>query len=273
MSTSTPTSRKETRRERRAAERAEAGALRRDHQASRRRGGSPILLITLLVGAIGIVLVAGALLIGGRPAAPGPATTALNAPTSPTPIELAADRTLGRAAAPVTLELWSDFQCPVCGQFARTVEPALISRYVTSGTLRIVHHDAAFQGAKSSAAYDESVEAAAGARCAAAQGRYWPFHDWVFANQIGENKGAFSVDRLQAVATASGLDVGAWQACVATGEQQRAVRDETRQALAGGVNATPTMRLNGSVIVGLRGATEMGDMIEAAAAAAAAAGG
>ena len=83
----------------------------------------------------------------------------LNPPSSLTPTELAADRTLGKSTAPVTLEVWSDFQCPVCGQFARTVEPALIAKYVTPGTLRIVHHDAAFQGAKSQATYDESVEA------------------------------------------------------------------------------------------------------------------
>ncbi len=58
----------------------------------------------------------------------------------------------------MTLEVWSDFQCPVCGQFATLVEPQLISTYVTPGTLRIVHHDAAFQGAKVSSSYDESVE-------------------------------------------------------------------------------------------------------------------
>jgi protein-disulfide isomerase len=261
MSSPTRTSPKQTRRERREAERAEATTVRRGHDASTGRRGSPILLITLLVGAFAVVIVAGAVLIGGHPGAPGAATTALNAPASPTPIELAADRTLGRATAPVTLELWSDFQCPICGQFARTVEPALVSRYVTPGTLKIVHHDAAFQGAKANATYDESVEAAA------AQGRYWPFQDWTFANQIGENQGAFSADRLTSIATAAGLDVSTWQACVATGEQQQAVRAETGQAVAAGVNATPTMRLNGSLIVGLRGVTEMGHLIEAAAAA------
>ena len=127
-------------------------------------------------------------------------TTALTTPTSPTPVALADGRTLGKADAPVTLEVWTDFQCPICGEYARTVEPALVSRYVTPGTLRIVHHDAAFQGQKSSATYDESVEAAAGARCAADQGGYWPFQDWAFANQAGENQGAFAAPRLTAIA-------------------------------------------------------------------------
>jgi len=169
----------------------------------------------------------------------------------------------------VTLEVWTDFQCPVCGQFARTVEPALMTRYVTDGTLRIVHHDAAFQGAKSQSAYDESVEAAAGARCAATQGSYWPFQDWVFANQNGENEGAFAAARLASVASAAGLDVTAWKACVATGQEQTAARSETAEAVTAGVNATPTMRLNGQLMVGLKSVTDLTKLIDAAAASAA----
>ena len=140
---------------------------------------------------------------------------------------------------------------------------------MTAGTLRIVDHDAAFQGARAGASYDESVEAGAGARCAAEQDLYWPFHDWLFANQVGENKGAFRDERLRAIATAAGLDVVAWDACRATGEQQTAVRAETQQGVAQGVNATPTMFLNGQAIVGRQDAPqELGQLIEAAAAAA-----
>ena len=170
----------------------------------------------------------------------------------------------------MTLELWTDFQCPICGQFARTVEPALVSKYVTPGTLRIVHHDAAFQGAKSDAAYDESVEPAAGARCAAIQGRYWPFQDWTFANQYGENRGAFAAERLTAIATAAGLDIGGWQACVATGDQPegrpwpRRVR-RSRRAWT----ATPTMRINGQVSSDCGASPTSARLIDAAAAAAA----
>ena len=182
-----------------------------------------------------------------------------------TPAALAEGRTLGKSDAPVTLEVWTDFQCPVCGQYARSVEPALIAKYVTPGTLKIVHHDAAFQGAKSSATFDESVEAGAGGRCAADQNAYWPYQDWVFANQSGENEGAFADARLTAMATAAGLDVTTWNACRATGQAQTAVRSETQAAVNAGVNATPTMRLNGQVIVGLKSAAELGALVEAAA--------
>ena len=225
--------------------------------------------MTAIIGGLGVVGLAAFVLLQGGPAKADPSS--LLTPGVATPIALADGRAIGKADAPVTLEVWSDFQCPACGQFARIVEPQLIATYVTRGTLRIVHHDAAFQGAKSSASYDESVEAGVGARCAADQGRYWPFQDWTFANQSGENNGAFADGRLRSIATAAGLDVTAWDACRATGVQQAAVRSDTAQALAGGVNATPTMTLGGQTIVGLRSVTELGQMIEAAAATAAAA--
>ncbi|MFL5687748.1 MAG: DsbA family protein, partial [Chloroflexota bacterium] len=110
------------------------------------------------------------------------------------------------------------------------------------------------------------VEAAAGARCAATQDGYWPYQDWVFANQNGENEGAFAATRLASMASAAGLDVTAWRACVATGKEQIAARSETADAVASGVNATPTMRLNGQTMVGLKSVTELGALIEAAAA-------
>jgi protein-disulfide isomerase len=248
------------------ARRAAARQARTAVPAAPQKRRSPILLITALVGGIGIIVLAGLILLQSNRGAET-STAGLVTPTSPTPLALADGRALGKADAPVTLEVWSDFQCPVCGEFARTVEPALISKYVTPGTLRIVHHDAAFQGARSGSGYDESVEAAAGARCAADQGGYWPYQDWVFANQNGENLGAFAATRLVTMASAAGLDVPTWKACVATGTAQEAVRVETSEAHASGVNGTPTMKVNGQTITGLRGVADMSALIDAAAAA------
>jgi len=223
--------------------------------------------MTLVIGALGVIALGAAILLQGGAATAD--TSTLLSPRSEVPVALADGRALGKADAPVTLEVWSDFQCPVCEQFATIVEPRLITSYVAPGTLRIVHHDAAFQGAKSGSSYDESVEAAAGARCAADQDLYWPFHDWTFANHSGENKGAFADRRLRSIATAAGLDVTTWDACRKTGEMQAAVRAETQQAQAAGINATPTMKVNGETIVGLKSATDLGKMIEAAAGSAA----
>lgn len=240
--------------------------MTRARSGAGRRRGSALIWITLAAGLLGIALIGTLFVIQG--AAPRSLDVAtLQTPISQAPNELAEGRELGKPDAPVTIEVWSDFQCPACGQFAQLVEPQLIRTYVTTGTLRLVIRDAAFQGVRVGAAYDESVEAGAGARCAAAQGRFWPFHDWLFANQVGENEGAFRDARLRAIATAAGLDVVAWDACRATGEQQAAVRAETQEGVGRGVSATPTLYLNGEAIVGARSATGLGPLIEAAAAA------
>lgn len=256
-----------SRRERRLTDRATrtSGTSKPPAEASRRN--SALIWVTAGFGLIGVVIIA-VLLISQGTAPRSIDTSSLRASVVEVPADLADGRTLGKADAPVTLDVWSDYQCPACGQLAELVEPTLIRTYVENGTLRIVNHDAAFQGQRSSSSYDESVEAAAGARCAADQDLYWQFHNLVFANQIGENEGAFNDARLRAIATKAGLDIGAWDACRATGQQQAAVRAETADAVKLGINATPTMRLNGQVLVGLQSATQLGALIEAAAGAA-----
>ncbi len=49
------------------------------------------------------------------------------------PGQVADGLALGAANAPVTVELWSDFQCPACGLFTRTMEPSLVRDYVLPG--------------------------------------------------------------------------------------------------------------------------------------------
>src|SRR6266852_1376804 len=48
---------------------------------------------------------------------------------------------LGRADAPVTFEEFGDFQCPACGEFARTTEPTFKQQYVDTGKVKFVWHD------------------------------------------------------------------------------------------------------------------------------------
>jgi protein-disulfide isomerase len=208
---------------------------------------SPMVLLT------GAAVVVGVLIIGfmvfTKPAAPSVAE--VMPPDSDIPFEAVIDgRTIGSADAKVTVDIWSDFQCPACMNFATTIEPPTISTYVMTGKVRLVYHDAAFQGQKSHSTYDESVEAAAAARCAADQGLFWQMHNWLFANWNGENQGAFNADRLGAMATGAGLDKGQYDACMAVGDKQAAAQTETQAAVSANVNQTPTIIVNGQTIVG-----------------------
>jgi protein-disulfide isomerase len=185
------------------------------------------------------------------------------------PTALMDGATIGRAEAPVTLEVWEDFQCPVCARHSLEVEPVLVGTYVRDGVLRIVHHDLAFLG--SGGGDDESVRAASGAVCANRQDAYWAYAHWVYANQDGENAGGFRSDRLRSIAEAAGVDVTDWDACVSDAAVRQQVADSTATGIAQGVNSTPTMYVNGTIVdpPGLRSAQELGTLIEAAAAAAA----
>lgn len=242
-SRSAPPSPTPTRRERRAAERLERRSARRP--PPRPRWQSPAVIATLGAIAVGVAVIAVAVLTGGAPSG----TSDIVPPAKPLPSGIPAEgSTLGQTSAPVTVAVWADFQCPACGQFARHTEPQLIETFVAGGQVKLVHHDFAFLGGGRS--YDESVEAAAAARCAGRQGRYWEMEAWLYANQRGENAGAFSRDRLAAIAERVGLDVAAWTSCMDSGTEQAAARAETQAGAAQGVSSTPTIVVNGRPYVG-----------------------
>lgn len=253
-----------SRRARRQAELDARRDSRRARQAPPRRAPwqSPMVLFTLAALVIGAVVLAVAFF--SRP----PAETASHEITSPAqvvPAGLADGRTLGKADAKVTIEIWSDFQCPACRTLAVEVEPSIISAYVVSGTARLVYRDAAFQGVRGDPNYDESVYAGAAARCAADQGRFWQMHDWLFANWAGENKGAFHAERLSSIASHAGLNAETYNSCMAAGTMQSAVKAETAQGVAAGVNSTPTLYINGQRFTGTPSIAQLSQMIEAAA--------
>ena len=208
---------------------------------------SPMVLLTGAAVLIGLLIIGFMFITRPRP----PSVADLTPPNAEIPAGAVPDgRTLGSPTAKVTIDIWSDFQCPACMDFATEIEPATISTYVATGKVRLVYHDAAFQGQKVHSTYDESVEAAAAARCAADQGLFWQMHNWLFANWNGENEGAFAADRLRAIATAAGLDLTAYDSCMAVGDKQSAARSETLSAQAAGVNQTPTLIVNGTSITG-----------------------
>jgi protein-disulfide isomerase len=220
---------------------------------------------------IAVVIIGAAALTQGGGANTG---SAIVAPTEAIPSGIPVDgSTMGNADAPVTLTVYSDFQCPSCDLFATQTEPRLRSTYVADGTLRIVYHDAAFQGAKSSSSWDESVQPAAGAHCAGQQGLFWEFHDWLFANQHGENEGGFSQDRLDQIAKqVPGLDFSKWSACMRTGDQQALVKQQTQETLAKNIDSTPTLDINGTRIVGAVPYDQLSAAIDTAAGTAAPSG-
>ncbi len=227
-------------------------------------GGGPSLLstrnITIAAVLVGVLIVAVVAVnqLGGK------VTGKLNDPGIAYPAALLDGHTIGMADAPVTLDVYEDFQCPVCAEYSLSVEPILVSQYVMPGTLRIVHHDIAILGRGGTE--DESKLAATGATCAERQGKYWNYAHWVYNNQDGENAGGFRRDRLTAIAEAAGVEPTAFSTCLDDASAIQVVAGTTTDAVNLGINSTPTMYIAGQQIVGLKSAQELGALIEAAAA-------
>ena len=93
--------------------------------------------------------------------------------------------------------------------------------------------------------HDLAKPAHEAARCAGALGRYWPYHDKLFANQPN-----FERADLLRYAGDVGLPQEKFAACLDGGRFAAAVEADVEQARAIGVRSTPTFFVNGRPLVG-----------------------
>jgi protein-disulfide isomerase len=149
----------------------------------------------------------------------------------------------GDPNAPVTLIEIEDFQCPWCEAHFQTVEPRINEVYVATGKLRVGYMHYTFLG-------DESVWAAEASECAADQNKFWEYHDTLFQNQNGENRGTFNKDNLKSFARALGLDEETFNQCFDGGKYTAYVAGQTQALHTLGVASTPTFVFEGQPMVG-----------------------
>jgi len=91
--------------------------------------------------------------------------------------EIDPGKAMGNPSAPVTVQVFSDYECPSCKLFHDTTLPTLMHDYVTSGKVYLVYRDFPLPMHKYS-------RQAAGYACAAAHlGLYQPVADALFKNQ------------------------------------------------------------------------------------------
>jgi protein-disulfide isomerase len=165
--------------------------------------------------------------------------------------------TLGHGDAPVTLEYYSDFQCPFCRRVAEEVLPTIVAEYVDTGQAQLRWRDFPALGA-------ESVQAALAARAAHEQGRFWEYHDLLFAIQGQRGSGTYTAERLVALAQQLELDAEMFREDL---ESRRGAGDVEADFVEGqrlGVTGTPTMIINGQAIVGAQPASVYRSVIDAA---------
>lgn len=156
-------------------------------------------------------------------------------------------KAMGDPNAKVKIEVYEDFQCPACKAFTESDEKQLLaSTYITNG--QVDYEFIQFPFLDSNSLSKESHQAANASMCALEQGKFWAYHDMLFANQGAENGGSFSDKRLQAFAESLGLDMTAFNKCFSANKYSTEIEAEYQKGSAAGVNSTPTVFVNGKQI-------------------------
>lgn len=178
-------------------------------------------------------------------------------------IDVAGRPERGNKDAKITIVNYDDFECPFCARMHQTLFPDLMKIY--SNQVKVIYKDYPLDF------HPWALHAAVDANCLAAQNQdaYWDFADYAHANQksiSGENKDlneAFG--RLDKITLDLGakhnLNSGALEACVKK-QDETAVRASIAEGDKLGVDATPTMFINGEVISGIKSEEEMRSIID-----------
>jgi len=201
-------------------------------------------LITILA-VVGVALVVAAVLIG-------PSLRSSLAPVGEVveiePIErpFVDGRAMGVTDAPVLVEVWEDFQCPACKNFSEAVEPMIAETYIANGDVRYVYRHFPFIDGQS--ATKESQNSANASMCASEQERFWDYHDMLFANWDGENRGSFNDKRLIAFAETLGLDMEGFNECFDDNTYKAEIDADKNNGVQLGVTGTPSVFVNGQVL-------------------------
>ncbi|MGD0020242.1 MAG: thioredoxin domain-containing protein [Candidatus Limnocylindrales bacterium] len=240
-----PTSRRSARQQRLANREANRALARAGTSGSSGGGLGTLMLWTAIAVVIGAVVIGGAYLLTSKSSN----ATALGSPIAPhvvTPTNIPVNgRTLGSADAKVTIDAWEDFRCTACFDFTMDVEPKLVDNYIKTGKAKLVYHDLIVID---NGSVTESRDAANAALCANDQGKFWPFHDWLFTNQSPrEAPGAFTLDRLVEIGASAGLDKTAFEPCVRNGTHLAEVAAE-QGAAPSDASGTPAVYVNGKIV-------------------------
>jgi protein-disulfide isomerase len=151
---------------------------------------------------------------------------------------------VGQATAPVTVDLYEDFQCPNCKAFEAETGSTL-TQLIAAGTVQAHYHGMAFLDTSANDDYStRALNAAAAVVDTAGPDAYQKFHDLLFENQPPETGSGLTDDQLVEYATQAGasgveqdirdLTYGDWVAQV------------TDQASKDGVTGTPTVFVDGT---------------------------
>ena len=148
----------------------------------------------------------------------------------------------GSAGAPIKIVEYSDFLCPYCQAFAKA-----ITSYIPKSSGRVSVYfknyplDQACNPGLRRTVHPGACNLAMGAICAQKQGRFWAYHDKVFAAPPKNP----SVATAAVLAEGVGADKAKFFACMGSSEATQTLADQIKEGKDAGVTSTPSIFLNG----------------------------
>jgi protein-disulfide isomerase len=167
-------------------------------------------------------------------------------------ISRSATHVRGSAKAPVTIVEFSDFQCPFCRRAVKPIEDLLAAR---PSEVRLVYRNFPLDF------HQFSEQAHEAALAAGAQGKFWPMHDLIFANQSQLQR----ADLLRYAAQLK-LDVSAFERALDSHQYAGEIAADRALGVEAGVDGTPTLFVNGKRISGARSLVELEQLADQQAA-------
>jgi protein-disulfide isomerase len=158
-------------------------------------------------------------------------------------------RVRGPANAPVTVVEFSDFQCPYCGAAEDTLHQLTLKYPVQ---IRLAYRDFPLDF------HPRSRPAAEASRCALAQGKYWQYHDLLFANQQHLEDGDLSK-----FAGQLGMDLRSFNECLTRKTYADDIRHDVEDGEKLGTTGTPEFFVNGIAVHGAVSLDELSRIVDA----------
>ena len=163
------------------------------------------------------------------------------------------DKVLGSDSAPVTIVEYASVTCPHCATFHQKTYPALKSKYIDTGKVKLIFREFPTQPA---------AVATAGfmlARCA--EDKYYPMLDAIFSQQQSWAQDPYN--GLLRIARQAGFSQEKFEACLKDqklAEQIQAVAQRGNEEFK--VESTPTFFINGKKYVGALSMPELEKILE-----------
>jgi len=143
---------------------------------------------------------------------------------------------LGNENAPITIIVYSDFQCPYCQRGYYTMEQ-VIDEYGENLKAIFKNFPLSF--------HEYAEKAAEAGECANDQGMFWELHNLMY-----KNNQALTVEDLEGYAADLGLDTETFNTCLESGEKEAEVAKDMEDGVSAGITGTPTFFINGQMLVG-----------------------